>query len=105
MRRLQFGVARARQVGQRGHFRSQRDALGHFEARAIVDLIAARVLVHRDGATFATQGGLVGQRFGTHVARLRIRMANGHKLVRLFQFALVFFLVLFCFLFVFFFRF
>lgn len=94
VRRLEFGVPGARQVGQRRDFRSQRDALGHFEPGAVADLVATRVLVDGDGAALAAQDRLVGQRFGANVARLGIRMANGHKLVRLLQFALVLFLVL-----------
>ena len=44
--------------------------------------------------TFATEGRLVGQRFRAHVAGLRIGMANGHELVRVFQLGLVFFFIL-----------
>ena len=94
MGRLKFGVSRSRQIGQRRHFRSQRDTFGHFESRTIADLIPAGILVNGDGATLTTKGRLVGQRFRTDVARLRIRMTNGNELMRLFQFALLLFLVL-----------
>ena len=92
--RLEFGVSRFRQIGQRKHFRSQRDTFGHFESCTISDLIPARILVKGDGATLTTKGRLIGQRFRIDVARLRIRMTNGNELMRLFQFALLLFLVL-----------
>lgn len=47
-----------------------------------------------DRLTLAAQGRLVGERLGADVARLRVRMAHGHELVRLLPLGLLLLLLL-----------